>query len=374
MVAKVQGLCAENGTFAPMNHAVVIAGTGSVLPEVVVPNSAFLQNEFMDDNGNTFPNPNEVIIQKFQQITEIEERRYVRLDQNSSDIGAEAAVKALADAGWNAEDLDLLIVGQNFGDIDAGTRRIDQMPSIASRVKAKLGIVNPNTVAFDVLAGCPGWIQGVLVANAYLQAGMAKKALVIGTETLSRIVDQHDRDSMIFADGAGAACFEVRTDAGDAGIMGSAAVSYTKEEAYYLKSLPSVNPAGDPNERLIRMKGRKIYEFALKHVPDAMKAALDNAGVHLKDVKKIFMHQANAKLDHGVGERLYKLYGLEADLDAVMPMSIQWMGNSSVATVPTLLDRVRHEQYQGHEVHPGDIVLFASVGAGMNINAFVYRF
>ena len=374
MVAKVQGLCAENGTFAPMNHAVVIAGTGSVLPEVVVPNSAFLQNEFMDDNGNTFPNPNEVIIQKFQQITEIEERRYVRPDQNSSDIGAEAAVKALADAGWNAEDLDLLIVGQNFGDIDAGTRRIDQMPSIASRVKAKLGIVNPNTVAFDVLAGCPGWIQGVLVANAYLQAGMAKRALVVGTETLSRIVDQHDRDSMIFADGAGAACFEVRTDAGDAGIMGSAAVSYTKEEAYYLKSLPSVNPAGDPNERLIRMKGRKIYEFALKHVPDAMKAALDNAGVHLKDVKKIFMHQANAKLDHGVGERLYKLYGLEADLDAVMPMSIQWMGNSSVATVPTLLDRVRHEQYQGHEVHPGDIVLFASVGAGMNINAFVYRF
>ncbi len=357
-----------------MNHAVVIAGTGSVLPEVVVPNSAFLQNEFMDDNGNTFPNPNEVIIQKFQQITEIEERRYVRPDQNSSDIGAEAAVKALADAGWNAEDLDLLIVGQNFGDIDVGTRRIDQMPSIASRVKAKLGILNPNTVAFDVLAGCPGWIQGVLVANAYLQAGMAKKALVVGTETLSRIVDHHDRDSMIFADGAGAACFEVRADAGGAGIMGSAAVSYTKDEAYYLKSLPSVNPASDPNDRLIRMKGRKIYEFALKYVPDAMKSALDNAGVHLKDVKKIFMHQANAKLDHGVGERLYKLYGLEADLDAVMPMSIQWMGNSSVATVPTLLDRVRHEQYQGHEVHPGDIVLFASVGAGMNINAFVYRF
>ena len=105
-----------------------------------------------------------------------------------------------------------------------------------------------------------------------------------------------------------------------------------------------------------------------------MKAALDHAGVHLKDVSKIFMHQANAKLDHGVGERLYKLYGMQADLDAVMPMSIQWMGNSSVATVPTLLDRVRHEQYQGHEVKPGDIALFASVGAGMNINAFVYRF
>jgi 3-oxoacyl-[acyl-carrier-protein] synthase-3 len=357
-----------------MNNAVVIAGTGSVLPEVVVPNSAFLDRNFMDDNGNPFAHSNEVIIQKFQQITEIEERRYARLDQNSSDLSAEAGRKALADAGWDPEHLDLIIVGQNFGDIDPGTRRIDQMPSIASRTKEKLGIVNPNTVAFDVLAGCPGWIQGVLVANAYLKSGMAKKALVIGTETLSRVVDVHDRDSMIFADGAGAACFELRSESNGAGIIGFAAVSYTKEEAYYLKSLPSVNPAGDPNERLIRMKGRKIYEFALKHVPDAMKAALDNAGVHLKDVSKIFMHQANAKLDHGVGERLYKLYGMNADLEAVMPMSIQWMGNSSVATVPTLLDRVRHEQYQGHEVKPGDIALFASVGAGMNINAFVYRF
>jgi 3-oxoacyl-[acyl-carrier-protein] synthase-3 len=374
MAAKVQGHKGENGTFAPMNNAVVIAGTGSVLPEVVVPNSAFLDRNFMDDNGNPFAHSNEVIIQKFQQITEIEERRYARNDQNSSDLAAEAGQKALSDAGWDAEELDLLIVGQNFGDMDPGTRRIDQMPSIASRTKEKLGIANPNTVAFDVLAGCPGWIQGVLVANAYLKAGMATKALVIGSETLSRIVDVHDRDSMIFADGAGAACFALRPSEHGEGIMGYAAVSYTKDEAYYLKSLPSVNPAGDPNERLIRMKGRKIYEFALKHVPDAMKAALDHAGVHLKDVKKIFMHQANAKLDHGVGERLYKLYGMEADLDAVMPMSIQWMGNSSVATVPTLLDRVRHEQYQGHEVQPGDIALFASVGAGMNINAFVYRF
>jgi 3-oxoacyl-[acyl-carrier-protein] synthase-3 len=248
------------------------------------------------------------------------------------------------------------------------------MPSIASRTKEKLGIANPQTVAFDVLAGCPGWIQGVLVAQAYLKSGMAVKALVIGTETLSRVVDVHDRDSMIFADGAGAACFELRPQTRGEGIIGFSAVSYTKEEAYYLKSLPSVNPAGDPNERLIRMKGRKIYEFALKYVPDAMKAALDHAGVHLKDVSKIFMHQANAKLDHGVGERLYKLYDLQPDLDAVMPMSIQWMGNSSVATVPTLLDRVLHEQYQGHEVRPGDVALFASVGAGMNINAFVYRF
>ncbi len=357
-----------------MKPAIVITGTGSCVPEVTVPNSAFLDRHFLDEDGTPFAQPNEVIIEKFQNITEIAERRYARPDQTSKDLGAIAGQKALEDAGWDAEDLDLLIVGQNFGDIEHGSRVMEQMPSIASRVKHEMGIENPNVVAFDVLAGCPGWIQGVLVAEAYLRGGMAKKALVIGCETLSRIVDPHDRDSMIFSDGAGAACFELKDAEEGTGIIGRSAVSYTKNEAYFLKSNPSNNPELDRTDRLIKMKGRKIYEFAIRNVPDAMKAALDNAGVDLSEVKKIFMHQANAKLDHAVGERLYKLYGMKADLDAVMPMSIQWMGNSSVATVPTLLDMVRHENYQGHSVAKGDVVLFASVGAGMNINAFVYRF
>ncbi len=357
-----------------MKPAIVITGTGSVVPDMVIPNSAFLDRTFMDEDGSLFPNSNEVIIEKFQSITEIAERRYARPDQTSKDLGAIAGQRALDDAGWSGEDIDLLIVAQNFGDIEYGSRVMEQMPSIASRVKHELGIENPNVVAFDVLAGCPGWIQGVLVSEAYLRGGLAKRALVIGCETLSRIIDVHDRDSMIFSDGAGAACLELQdVQEGGSGIMGRAAVSYTKNEVYFLKSNPSNNPTRERQERLIKMKGRKIYEFAIRNVPDAMKAALDNAGVDLSEVKKILMHQANAKLDHAVGERLYKLYGLEVDLDSVMPMSIQWMGNSSVATVPTLFDMVRHEQYQGHEVVPGDIVLFASVGAGMNINAFVYR-
>jgi len=169
-----------------------------------------LDRHFLDEDGTPFAQPNEVIIEKFQNITEIAERRYARPDQTSKDLGAIAGQKALEDAGWDAEDLDLLIVGQNFGDIEHGSRVMEQMPSIASRVKHEMGIENPNVVAFDVLAGCPGWIQGVLVAEAYLRGGMAKKALVIGCETLSRIVDPHDRDSMIFSDGAGAACFELK--------------------------------------------------------------------------------------------------------------------------------------------------------------------
>jgi 3-oxoacyl-[acyl-carrier-protein] synthase-3 len=105
-----------------------------------------------------------------------------------------------------------------------------------------------------------------------------------------------------------------------------------------------------------------------------MKAALDNAGVHLSEIKKIFIHQANAKLDHAVIERLHRLYGMKVDhVEAIAPMSIQWLGNSSVATVPTLLDLVVKTQYQGHKIQRGDLLLFASVGAGMTINAFVYR-
>ena len=356
-----------------MNKATRIVGTGSVIPERVVPNSDFINHTFVDEDGTPFPSTNDVIIEKFKKITEIESRRYIREDQVSSDIATEAAEKALADAGWDRESFDMLIVGQNFGDVEHGSRHMDQMPSIASRVKHGLGIANPNCIAFDVLSGCPGWIQGVHVMEAYFRAGMAKRALIVGADALSRVIDYYDRNQMIFADGAGAVCFE-RQDAEEGkGLLGLASVTYTKEEALYLKSNPSNNTEIDRSERLIKMSGRKIYEFALRHVPNAMKAALEDAGVHLTDVDKIFMHQANAKLDHAVGERLYKLYGMKADLDQVMPMSIQWLGNSSVATVPTLLDMVRKEKYQGHEVNEGDVLLFASVGAGMNINAFVYR-
>jgi 3-oxoacyl-[acyl-carrier-protein] synthase-3 len=356
-----------------MNSNTIITGTGSVIPDVEVPNSAFLNHEFLDENGDPISHSNEVIIEKFQKITEIESRRYARPDQTSKDLAAEAGLRALKDSGWDKENFDLLIVAQNFGDIENNSRVMEQMPSIASRVKHLMGIENPNCVAFDILSGCPGWIQGIITAEAYLKSGLSNRALIIGTETLSRIVDKHDRDSMIFSDGAGAACLDIQKSSEIKGILGKASVSYTKNEAYFLKSNPSNNQKLDRNERLIKMKGRKIYEFAISKVPGAMKSALEDAGVHLSEVKKIFMHQANAKLDHSVGERLFKLYDMQPNLKAVMPMSIQWSGNSSVATVPTLLDLVRKEKYQGHEVNSGDILLFASVGAGMNINAFVYK-
>jgi 3-oxoacyl-[acyl-carrier-protein] synthase-3 len=132
-------------------------------------------------------------------------------------------------------------------------------------------------------------------------------------------------------------------------------------------------PDANPSIRYIKMKGRKVYEYAMKNVPIAMKACLEKAGVDIHDVKKFFLHQANEKMDEGFIKALFKLYGIREIPANIMPMSIHKLGNSSVATIPTLYDMVKRGMMEAHELKPGDIVLFASVGAGMNINAICYR-
>jgi 3-oxoacyl-[acyl-carrier-protein] synthase-3 len=249
------------------------------------------------------------------------------------------------------------------------------VPSLSCRIKHKLGIRNPNCVAYDILFGCPGWVQGIIQADAFFKAGMAKKSLVIGTETLSRVIDVYDRDSMIFSDGVGAVVLEY-ADGGpqQAGMLGASVQTFTSEEVEYINMGQSYYPNRDPRVRYIKMQGRKVYEFAMKHVPAAMKDCLDKSGVDIAEVKQVFIHQANEKMDEGIIKRLYQLYGISQVPPNTMPMSIQWQGNSSVATVPTLLHLVRKNQVPDHTMLAGDIILFASVGAGMNINAVCYRY
>ena len=122
------------------------------------------------------------------------------------------------------------------------------------------------------------------------------------------------------------------------------------------------------------MKGRKVYEYALRFVPEAMKGCLEKSGIAIEELKKIFIHQANEKMDEAIIKKLFLLYDIEKPPVNIMPMSIAWLGNSSVATIPTLLDLVRKKQFPEHVLSPGDIILFASVGAGMNINAVCYRY
>jgi 3-oxoacyl-[acyl-carrier-protein] synthase-3 len=350
----------------------VITGTGSYIPPVVKTNKDFtVHNFYADDNTRIDTDPQEVV-NKFQQITGIAERRYASSDLNASDMGAIAAKLALEDAGCDPETLDQIIVAHNFGNVIKHTIQTDAVPSLASRVKHALGIKNPSCIPYDVLFGCPGWIQGVIQADAFFKAGMAKKCLVIGTEALSRVLDDYDRDSMIFSDGAGACVLEYLPTS-DSGILSTAVQAHCVDEVDYINLGKSNYPESDPRIRYIKMKGRKVYEYAMKHVPLAMKECIEKAGVPIASLKKVFIHQANEKMDEGIIHRMYKLFGDALPPEHIMPMNIHTLGNSSVATVPTLLDMVRKQQLPHHQLEQGDIVLFASVGAGMNINAVCYK-
>ncbi|HEX4957728.1 MAG TPA: ketoacyl-ACP synthase III [Lacibacter sp.] len=353
----------------------IITGTGSYIPENVIRNSDFSNTVFYSDTGEALTTPSIEVVEKFKQITGIEERRYAKDTVNASDLGAMAAKEAISNSGINPEEIDLLIAAHNFGNVYKNTIQTDAVPSLASLIKHQLQIKNPRCVAFDLLFGCPGWVQGVITADAYFKAGMAKKALIVGTETLSRVIDIHDRDSMIFSDGAGATILEY-SETGDAtqGIISSCAQTHAIDEVEYINMGCSFYPGSDPAVRYIKMKGRKVYEYAMKFVPAAMKECLDKGGISIHELKKVFIHQANEKMDDGIIKRLYQLYGIQQVPELIMPMSIHWLGNSSVATVPTLLDLVRKGNAPPHELHKGDVILFASVGAGMNINAVCYRY
>jgi len=350
----------------------VITGTGSYIPSIIKKNSDFLNSKFLNEDGSPFANENAEIIEKFCAITGIEERRYAAEDQDSSDLAYLASKQAIEESGINPEELDYIILAHNFGDVKPNSIQGDVLPSLASRVKNKLGIKNPGCVAYDILFGCPGWIQGVIQAEAFIKSGIAKKCLVIGSETLSRVIDPFDRDSMIFSDGAGACVIEaVETE--EQGILSHAAQTNTVDECYYLHYGESFNKEDTSGVHYIKMLGRKIYEYGLKHVPLAMKTALDKAGLDISEVKKVFIHQANEKMDEAIIKRFYRLYKTKVPKD-VMPMSIHKLGNSSVATVPTLLDMVKNGKIENHEINKGDVVIFASVGAGMSINAVVYKY
>ena len=349
----------------------VIVGSGSHIPSVVVPNDAFMHHEFRDAGHNKIPKSNAEILKQFEAITGIRERRYVPDDLVTSDIACDAAQKALDSSGIDRETLDYIIVAHNFGDVRAGTTHSDLVPALAARVKSMLKIQNPRTVAFDLVFGCPGWLQGVIQADYMIRSGDVKRAMIIGADTLSRISDPHDRDSLIYADGAGAVILEGRQT--DGGILSHAVRSDTIEHSRMLSMGHSFNREAFLEALFLKMEGRKLYKYALNTVAITVKEALDRAGLTLNDVTKVLIHQANGKMDEAILGALYKLYEAGEPRPEVMPMTISWLGNSSVATIPTLLDLIRKGEMKEHELHAGDVIVFASVGAGMNINAAVYR-
>jgi len=347
----------------------IITASGSYIPPAAIPNEHFLGNEFYGIDGNRLERPNPEIINKLYEITGIRERRYVTDGLLTSDIAAIAAREALD--GLDRESLDYIVVAQNLGDVKRDNIRTDMVPTIAARVKHKLRIKNPYTIALDLPFGCPGWLQAMIMADYYIKSGDAKRILVIGAEILSRVSDPHDIDSMIYADGAGATLVEA-TDQ-DAGILSHVTRSDTYDSAYLLWLGTSNNPQRNGNELYVKMHGHEIYKYAARVVPEVVRKSLDKAGIDLREVKKVLIHQANGKMDEAILKRLFKLYHIPEIPDGIMPMTISWCGNSSVATLPTMFDLIRKKKLGGHRLASGDIAVFASVGAGMNINSMVYR-
>ena len=351
----------------------IITGTGSCVPPIEIKNENFISYKFYDNDGNLIDMPAGQIIDKFKEITTIESRRYASDKQSTSDLALEASEKALETAGTNREELDYIIVAQNFGETQPGNTSIDTLPSIASRLKAKLNIENPFCVAYDIIFGCPGWVQAMIQADYYIKSGDAKKVLVVGADILSRISDPHDRDSMIYADGAGAVVVEGLESDKPTGILGHAARSDADYADMLFMGKSYNKELAQKNELYLKMYGRKLYQYALENVPSAIKTGLDKLNLHINDVKKIFIHQANGKMDDAILKRLYRLYNIREVPYDVMPMSISWLGNSSTATVPTLLDLVAKDTLKEHKIKSGDIIVMASVGAGMNINTITYK-
>lgn len=348
-----------------------IIGVGNYIPSETITNLFFDKHQFLDESGQTLKQDNTTIASKLKEITGIEERRYAQKEQVTSDLGFYAAQSAIENSGIDPETLDYIIFAHNFGDVRFGTIQSDSVPSLASRVKHLLKIENNFCTAYDVLFGCPGWIEGMIQANAFIKSGIAKRCLIIGAETLSRVVDIHDRDSMIYADGAGAAVLEISND--ETGIKSHISGSFTLKEKDFLYFGKSYNNESCPDIKYIKMNGRKIYEFALLNVPPAMKKCLDDSGYSINQLNKIVIHQANEKMDEAIVDRFYQLYDTPVP-ENIMPMVIHKLGNSSVATIPSLLTMILKGKLPEHTIEKGDVVLFASVGAGMNINAIVYRF
>ncbi|MFD2036030.1 3-oxoacyl-ACP synthase III family protein [Belliella marina] len=351
----------------------IITGSGKYIPEIVVKNEDFFNRKFTSENGEILPKPVPEIVKKFQEITDIEERRYLSPEYNTSDMAFFAAEKAIASAHIDPETLDYIIVAHNFGDILHHNIKSDMVPTLASRVKHLLKIANPDCIAYDLPFGCPGWVQGIIQANYYIKSGDAKTILVIGAENLSRIADPHDVDSMIYSDGAGAVVLQAKESVNPIGLLCHKTRTDTLNEAHYLKMDISYHPEFADDTLFMKMNGRKLYEYALNTVPQLIKETIEKSGVPLLSIKKVLIHQANAKMDEAIIQRTFKLFDLElGDSTQIMPMTISKLGNNSVATVPILYDKIMKGELEGHQIESGDHIVFASVGAGMNVNAFVY--
>ncbi len=329
---------------------------------------------FLDQKGNAFDKSNQELLTKFEEITGITERRYAPEGINTSDMGSFAAEKAVKKAGIDPETLDQIIVAHNFGNVAVEHNYYDLLPNMAARVKHHLGIKNSDCIAFDILYGCPGWLQGMIQADLLIRSGVAKRILVVGTDTIARVTDPHDRDRMLFSDGAGAAVLEAVESETPIGIIAHKAISDCLDEVSYLATGPTFNQKEEFRGLYLKMNGRQVFRYGLEKLPKLAADTLNLAGVSIEEVRMLLFHQANRKMIEQIAKKLYGKQSQSSYPDDFLPINVDFMGNNSVATIPILLDNILSGEFPGHEINEGDTVVFSSVGGGMPANCFVYKF
>ena len=320
-----------------------IAGTGSYVPERVVPNAYF---EKIVDTSD------EWIVQR----TGIKERRYVAEGEATSDMAVAAGKRALESARLGPEDLDLVVVG---------TVTPDQMvPACSSLIQHRLGA--KNAAAFDCNSACTGFITALSIAEAYVASGRARRVMAIGAETLSKISDMQDRTSCIlFGDAAGAVVLAPYDECRQGEILkvrqGSDGAGY---DLIHMKAGGSRKPAShetvDAREHFIRLNGREVFKFAVTRMGDLIAEMIE--GYTYDDLCLVVPHQVNKRIIDSALERM-------GWTDEKVMMNIQRYGNTSSATVPVALDEAR----AAGRLVPGKLVILVAFGAGLTWGGTLIR-
>ena len=317
-----------------------VTGVGSFLPEQVVTNA---------DLAKVVDTSDEWI----QERTGIRQRHRSRDDQPTSDLATEAAARALADAGRTAAEVDLIIVATTTPDMT--------FPSVASIVQRKLGA--PTCIAFDVQAVCSGFVYALSVADGFVARGLAKCALVIGAEEMTRLMDWTDRTTcVLFGDGAGCVVVEPREGQGtkaDQGLLGFALrCDGTKTDLLYVDG----GPATTGTVGHLRMAGNQVFRHAVVNIAEAITAACAASSIEVADVDWFVPHQANQRIIKGVGDRL----GLDEN-KVISTVAVH--ANTSAASIPLALDAA----IKDGRIKRGDLVLLEAMGGGLTWGACAFR-
>jgi 3-oxoacyl-[acyl-carrier-protein] synthase-3 len=326
-------------------YRAVITGSGSFVPDKILTN---------DDLAKMVDTSDEWITGR----TGIKTRHVTTDNETTAFLATEASRRALAEANLEATDLDLVIVATITPEM--------VFPSTACFVQSALGA--KRAWAFDLAAACSGFIYGVGIAQQFLQSGRYRSALIMGAETLTKITNWKDRTSCIlFGDGAGAVVLQGRNDGGKGVLYSTMSADGDWWKTLNCQAYGSRHPADkgldDPNKIYMEIKGREVYQHAVRRIVETVEHCLDQCNLCLDDIKMLICHQMNARIIESAAKRL-KLP------DEKVYLNIDEYGNTSAASVPIAFD----ECVRNGKVQRGDIVLFVAFGAGLTWGANVIEY